>query len=137
MCINYWQLNNMTIKNNYPILRIYYIFDQLLGASYFSKIDLWFIYYQLKVRRCDIFKKTFWTRYDHFEFLIISFGLTNAPIFFNELDDWIFKPYIDMFMMVFVDDILIYSQSEEEHMGHLKIVLQTLRDNQLFPKFSK
>lgn len=137
MCIDYRQLNKVTIKNKYPLPRIDDLFDQLQGASYFSKIDLRSGYHQLKVRECDILKTTFRTRYGHFEFLVMSFGLTNAPAAFMDLMNRVFRPYLDMFVIVFIDDILVYSRSEDEHSDHLRTVLQTLRDHKLFAKFSK
>ncbi|KAF3626368.1 putative ribonuclease H protein-like [Capsicum annuum] len=109
----------------------------LFGASYFSKIDLRSGYYQLRVRECDIPKTAFRTRYGHFEFLVMSFGLTNAPTNFMDLMNRVFKQYLDMFVIVFIDDILVYSRTEHDHANHLRIVLQGLRDHQLFAKFSK
>src|SRR5688500_8501287 len=124
MCIDNRQLNKVTVKNRYPLPRIDDLFDQLQGASYFSKINLHSGYHQLRVRDCDIPKTTFRTRYDHFEFLVISFGLTNAPAIFMDLMNHIFKPLLDMFVVVFIDDILVYSRNKEDHEGHLRVVLQ-------------
>ena len=137
LCINYKQLNRVTIKNRYPLLRIDDLFDHLRGARVYSKIDLRTGYHQLKVREADIPKTAFRTRYGHFEFTMMPFGMTNAPTTFMDLMNRVFQPYLDQFVVVFVDDILIYSQSEVEHEGHLRIVLQLLRDHQLYAKFSK
>ena len=125
------------IKNRYPLLMIDELFDQLRGARVYSKIDLRTGYHHLRVRDTDIPKTTFRTRYGHFEFMVMPFGLTNAPAAFMDLIDRIFQPYLDQFVVVFVDDILIYSQSEWEHEYHLRIVLQLLRDHQLYAKFNK
>ena len=113
------------------------MFDQLRGARVYSKIDLRTGYHQLRVSEIDILKTTFRTRYGHFEFTVMPFGLTNAPAAFMDLMHRIFQPYLDQFVVVFVDDILIYSQSEWDHEYHLRIVLQLLRDHQLYAKFSK
>ena len=113
------------------------MFDQLRGARVYSKIDLRIGYHQLRVRDTDIPKTTFRTRYRHFEFTVMPFGLTNALAAFMDLMHRIFQPYLDQFVVVFVDDILIYTQSEWEHEYHLRIVLQLLRDHQLYAKFSK
>ena len=137
MCIDYRQLNKVTIKNKYPIPRIDDLFDQLQGVIHFSKIDLRSGYHQLKVRDSDISKTSFKTRYGHYEFVVMSFGLTNAPATFMDLMNSVFKQYLDLFVIVFIYDILIYSRSEEEHASHLRVVLQTLKDRQLFTKFSK
>ena len=137
MCIDYHQLNKVTIKNRYPLPRIDDLFDQLVGASYFSKIDLHSGYHQIRVRDCDIPKTAFHTRYGHFEFFVMSFGLTNTPAIFMDLMNRIFKPFLDLFVVVFIDDILVYSRSKEDHEGHLRIFLQVLRDESLYAKFSK
>ena len=137
LCIDYRQLNKVTIKNRYPLPRIDDLFDQLRGARVYSKIDLRTGYHQLRVRDTDIPKTAFRTRYGHFEFTVMPFGLTNAPAAFMDLMHRIFQPYLDHFVVVFVDDILIYSQSEWEHEYHLRIVLQLLRDHQMYAKFSK
>ena len=137
LCINYRQLNRVTIKNRYPLPRIDDLFDQLRGAKVYSKIDLRTGYHQLRVREADIPKIAFRTRYGHFEFTVMPFGLTNAPAAFIDLMNRVFQPYLDQFVVVFVNDILIYSQSEVEHEDHLRIVLQLLRDHQLYAKFSK
>ena len=137
LCIDYRQLNKVTIKNRYPLPRIDDLFDQLRGARVYSKIDLCTGYHQLRVRETDIPKTAFRTRYGHFEFTVMPFGLTNAPAAFMDLMHRVFQPYLDQFVVVFVDDILIYSQSKWEHENHLRIVLQLLRDHQLYVKFSK
>ncbi|XP_040952743.1 uncharacterized protein [Gossypium hirsutum] len=137
LCIDYRQLNKVTIKNRYPLPRIDDLFDQLKGASVFSKIDLRSGYYQLKVKESDVPKTAFRTRYGHYEFLVMPFGLTNAPAAFMDLMNRIFQPYLDQFVVVFIDDILVYSKSESEHDQHLRTVLQILREKQLYGKLSK
>ncbi|GKA64469.1 putative reverse transcriptase domain-containing protein [Tanacetum coccineum] len=126
MCIDYRELNKLTIKNRYLLPRIDYLFDQLQGACCFSKIDLRSGYHQLRVREEDIPKAAFRTRYGHFEFTVMPFGLTNAPAIFMDLMNRVCKPYLDKFVIVFIDDILIYSESEEEHEVHLKTILNLL-----------
>ena len=123
LCIDYRQLNRVTIKNRYPMPRIDDLFDQLRGARVYSKIDFRTGYHQLRVRETDIPKTVLRTRYGHFEFTVMPFGLTNARVAFMDLMHRVFQPYIDQFVVVFVDEILIYSQSEREHEYHLKIVL--------------
>ena len=123
MCIDYRQLNKVTIMNKYPIPRIDDLFDQLQGACVFSKIDLRSGYHQLKIRATDVPKTTFRTRYGHYEFLVMSFGLTNASDAFMSLMNGIFKLYFDLFVIVFIDDILIFSKSKKEHEEHLRMVL--------------
>ena len=113
------------------------MFDHLKGARVYSKINLITGYHQLRVRKIDICKTAFRTRYGHFEFTVMPFGLTNAPAAFINLMHRVFQPYLDQFVVVFVDEILIYSRSEREHEDHLRIVLQLLRDHQLYAKFSK
>jgi hypothetical protein len=137
MCIDYRELNKLTVKNRYPLLRIDDLFDQLQGAQYFSKIDLRSGYHQLRVHEDDIPKTAFRTRYGHFEFTVMPFGLTNAPAVFMDLMNRLCKPYLDKFVIVFIDDILIYSRSREEHAGHLKKVLELLREEKLYAKFTK
>ncbi|GKB06094.1 putative reverse transcriptase domain-containing protein [Tanacetum coccineum] len=123
MCIDYRELNRLTVKNRYPLLRIDDLFDQLQGSRVYSKIDLRSGYHQLRVREEDIPKTAFRTRYGHYEFQVMSFGLTNAPAVFMDLMNRVCKPYLDRFVIVFIDDILIYSKSRKEHEGHLKLIL--------------
>jgi hypothetical protein len=115
LCVDYRALNEVTVKNKYPIPRIDDLFDQLRGASVFSKIDLHSRYYQLKVRECDIPKTAFVSRYGLYEFTVMSFGLTNAPAYFMHMMNKVFMEYLDKFIVVFIDDILVYSRNEEEH----------------------
>ena len=123
LCIDYRQLNRVTIKNRYPLPRIDDLFDQLRGARVYSKIDLRTSYHHLRVWETDIPKTAFRTHYGHFEFMVMPFGLTNALAAFMDLLQRVFQPYLDQFVAAFVDDILIYSQSEWEHEYHLRIVL--------------
>ncbi|GJR38899.1 putative reverse transcriptase domain-containing protein [Tanacetum coccineum] len=137
MCIDYRELNKLTVKNRYPLLRIDDLFDQLQGSRVYSKIDLRSGYHQLRVREEDIPKTTFRTRYGHYEFQVMSFGLTNAPAVFMDLMNRVCKPYLDRFVIVFINDILIYSKSRKEHKGHLKLILKLLKEEELYAKFSK
>nr|GEV75828.1 putative reverse transcriptase domain-containing protein [Tanacetum cinerariifolium] len=137
MCIDYRELNKLNIKNGYPLPRIDDLFDQLQGSRYFSKIDLRSGYHQSKVHEEDIPKTAFRMRYRHFKFTVMHFGLTNAPAVFMDLMNRICRPYIDKFVIVFIDDILIYSKSKEEHEVHLKLILELLEKEKLFGKFSK
>jgi len=137
LCVDYRALNEVTIKNKYPLPRIDDLFDQLKGAKYFSKIDLRSGYFQLKIRESDIPKTTFVTRYGQFEFTVMSFGLTNAPVYFTNLMNKVFMDELYKFVVVFIDDILIYSKSVQEHEQYLRVVLEKLRANKLYAKFSK
>jgi hypothetical protein len=137
MCVDYRPLNAVTIKNKYPLPRIDVLFDQLVGANVFSKIDLRSGYHQIKIRVSDIPKTAFSTRYGLYEFLVMSFGLTNAPAYFMYLMNSVIMPELDKFVVVFIDDILVYSKNEAEHTKHLHTVLQRLRDHQLYAKLSK
>ena len=137
LCIDYRQLNKVTIRNQYPLPRIDELFDQLQGSRVYSKIDLRSGYHQLRVQDSDVPKTAFRTRYGHYEFLVMPFGLTNAPASFMDLMNLAFQPYLDRFVIVFIDDILVYSGSLEEHVEHLQTVLQILRERQLYAKFSK
>jgi hypothetical protein len=137
LCIDYRPLNAVTIKNKYPLPRIDVLFDQLVGAKVFSNIDLRSSYHQIKIRASDIPKTAFSTRYGLYEYLVMSFGLTNAPAYFMYLMNSVFMPVLDKFVVVFIDDILVYSRNEEEHAGHLHVVLQRLREHRLYAKLSK
>ncbi|GJY59376.1 putative reverse transcriptase domain-containing protein [Tanacetum coccineum] len=137
MCIDYRELNKLTVKNRYPLPRIDDLFDQLQGSRFFSKIDLRSGYHQLRVHEDDIPKTAFRTRYGHFEFTVMPFGLTNAPAVFMDLMNRVCKPYLDKFVIVFIDDILIYSKTKEDHEVHLGLVLELLRKEKLYAKFSK
>ncbi|GKA73307.1 putative reverse transcriptase domain-containing protein [Tanacetum coccineum] len=134
---DYWKLNKLTVKNRCPLPRIDDLFDQLQGLSVYSKIDLRSGYHQLRVRDEDIPKTAFRTRYRHYEFQVMSFGLTNAPAVFMDLMNRVCKPYLDKFVIVFIDDILIYSCNKEEHANHLRIILELLKKEKLYAKFSK
>ncbi|GKC49161.1 putative reverse transcriptase domain-containing protein [Tanacetum coccineum] len=127
MCIDYQELNKLTVKNRYPLPRINDLFDQLQGSSVYSKIDLRSGYHQLRVREEDIPKTAFKTRYGHYEFQVMPFGLTNAPTVFMDLMNRVCKPYLDKFVIVFIDDILIYSKNKQEHEEHLKLILELLK----------
>ncbi|CAA0835697.1 Uncharacterized mitochondrial protein AtMg00860, partial [Striga hermonthica] len=137
MCIDYRELNRLTVKNKYPLPRIEDLFDQLRGASVFSKIDLRSGYHQLKIKEADVSKTAFRTRYGHYEFVVMPFGLSNAPAVFMDLMNRVFHPYLDRFVIVFIDDILVYSRDADQHAEHLRIVLETLRKERLYAKFSK
>ncbi|GJV23480.1 putative reverse transcriptase domain-containing protein [Tanacetum coccineum] len=137
MCINYRELNKLTVKNRYPLPRIDDLFDQLQGSSVYSKIDLRSGYHQLRVRDEDIPKTAFRTRYEHYEFQVMPFGLTNTPVVFMDLMNRVCKPYFKTFLIVFIYDILIYSHNKEEHVNHLRIILELLKKEKLYAKFSK
>ena len=137
MCVDYRPLNVVTIKNKYPLPRIDILFDQLSKSKVFSKIDLRSGYHQIKIRPKDIPKTAFSTRYGLYEYLVMSFGLTNAPAYFMYLMNSVFMAKLDKFMVVFIDDILIYSENEEDHAKHLRVVLTRLREHKLYAKFSK
>ncbi|KAA0061810.1 pol protein [Cucumis melo var. makuwa] len=137
LCIDYRELNNVTVKNHYPLPRIKDLFDQLQGAIVFSKIDLRSGYHQLRIRDSDIPKTAFRSRYGHYEFIMMSFDLTNAPAVFMDLMNKVFKDFLDRFVIVFIDDILVYSKIEVEYEDHLHQVLGTLRANKLYAKFFK
>ncbi|GJV17950.1 putative reverse transcriptase domain-containing protein [Tanacetum coccineum] len=137
MCIDYKELNKLTVKNRYPLPRIDDFFDQLQGSSVYSKIDLRSGYHQLRVREEDISKTAFRTRYGHYEFQVMLFGLTNAPTVFMDLMNRVCKPYLDKLVIFFIDDIQIYSKSKQEHEEHLKLILELLKKEELYAKFSK
>ncbi|TYK11888.1 ty3-gypsy retrotransposon protein [Cucumis melo var. makuwa] len=137
LCIDYRELNKVTVKNIYPLPRIDDLFDQLQGATVFSKIDFRSGYHQLRIKDGNVSKTAFRSIYGHYEFIVMSFGLTNAPAMFMDLMNRVFREFLDTFVIVFIDDILIYSKTEAEHEEHLRMVLQTLRDNKLYAKFSK
>nr|GEV87440.1 putative reverse transcriptase domain-containing protein [Tanacetum cinerariifolium] len=136
MCIDYHELNELTVKNRYPLLRIDDLFNQLQGSSVYSKIDLRSGYHQLRVCEEDIPKTVFRTRYGHYEFQVMPFGLTNTPTIFMDLMNRVCKPYLDKFMIVFIDDILFYSRNKEEHEEHLKLILELRTKEELYAKFS-
>ena len=137
MCIDYRELNKVSIKNKYPLSCIDDLFDQLERASVFSKIDIRLGHHQLRIREENIPKTTFRTHYGHYKFVVMSFGLTNAPVAFIDLINRVFKDYLNKFILVFIDNILVYSRSKEEHAQHLKITLQTLKEKQLYAKLKK
>jgi hypothetical protein len=137
MCVDYRSLNDVIMKNKYSLPRIENLFGKMRGVRVFSKIDLRSGYHQMKIRPLDIPKTAFSTRYGLYEFTDLSFGLTNALAYFMDLLHKVFMEYLDRFVVVFIDDILIYSKSESDHEEHLRLVLQKLRDNELYAKFSK
>ncbi|GAB2288652.1 hypothetical protein Dimus_038009 [Dionaea muscipula] len=137
LCIDYREINKATVKNKYPLPCINDLFDQLQGAQVFSKIDLRSGYHQLRIREGDIAKTAFRTCYGHYEFLVMSFGLTNAPTAFMDMMQRVFKPYLDRFVVMFIDNILIYSKSEEEHMEHLRTSSQDFEGETTLCEFKK
>jgi hypothetical protein len=137
LVVDYRPLNEVTVKNKYPLPRIDDLFDQLTGAKVFSKVDLRLGYHQIKIRSEDIPKTAFTTRYGSYEYTVISFGLTNAPATFMQLMNKVFMEYLDKFVIIFIDDILIFSKTEEEHEVHLWLILEKLREHRLYAKFSK
>jgi hypothetical protein len=137
LVMDYRSLNEVTIKNKYPLPRINDLFDQLEGASVFFKIDLRSGYFQLKIREHDIPKTAFVTRYGPYEYTVMPFGLTNAPSYFMSMMNKVFMEFLDKFVIVFIDDILVYSKSKEEHEKHLRAILEKLREHKLYAKFSK
>ena len=137
LCIDYKKLNKVTIKKNNFLRRNDGLFYQLKGTKMFSKIDLRSIYHQVCIKEEDIYKTIFWTKYGNYEFFVVPFGLTNAPTTFMCLMNNVLCPYIDKFVIVFIDDILIYSKNEKENVEHLVVVLRSLRENQLYVKLSK
>jgi hypothetical protein len=137
MCVDYRSLNEVTVKNKYPLLRIKDMLDQMNGASVFCKIDLRSGYHQLKIQESDIPKTAFHIRYGLYEYTVMSFPLTIAPTYFMYLMNKVFTEYLDKFIVVFVEDILIFSKTEEEHEVHLRLVLEKVRAHQLYTKFSK
>nr|GFC58006.1 putative reverse transcriptase domain-containing protein [Tanacetum cinerariifolium] len=137
MCIDYQELNKLTVKNCYPLPRIDDLFGQLQGSSVYSKIDLRSGYHQLRVREEDIQKTVFRNQYGHYEFQVMPFGLTNAPAVFMYLMNRVCKPYLDKFVIIFIDDILIYSKDKKGHEEHLKAILELLKKEELYAKFSK
>jgi hypothetical protein len=137
MCVDCRPLNAVTVKNKYPLPCIDILFDQLSKAKVFSKIDLRSGYHQIKIHPEDVPKTAFSTRYGLYEYLLMSFGSTNAPVHFMYSMNSVFMPELDKFVVVFIDDILVYSENEEDHVKHLCVVLIRLREHQLYAKFSK
>jgi hypothetical protein len=137
LCIDYHQLNKATIKNQYPLPRIDDLFDQMKGVTVFSKIDFRSGYHQLRIKEDEFPKTAFKMRFGHYKFTVLPFGLTNTPGVFMSLMNGVFREYLDKFVQVFIDDILIYSRMMEEHEEHLRLVLQCLREHKLYGKLSK
>jgi hypothetical protein len=136
LCVDYRRLNEVTSKQKYPLPKIEDFFDQLNGAKVFSKIDVRTRYHHLKVRESDIIKNAFTTRYGLFEYTVMSFGLTNAPAYFMNLMNKVFMKFLDRFVVVFIDDILIYSRTEEEHAEHMRLVLETYESTNFMPSLA-
>ncbi|XP_019084706.1 PREDICTED: uncharacterized protein LOC109126081, partial [Camelina sativa] len=137
LCIDYKGLNRVTVKNKYPLPRIDELLDQLRGATWFSKVDLASGYHQIPIDEADVRKTAFRTRYGHHEFVVMPFGLTNALAAFMRLMNSVFQEFLDVSVIIFMDDILVYSKSPEEHAVHLRVVLEKLREQKLFAKLSK
>ena len=137
LCVDYRQLNKMTMKNKYLLPRIDDLFNQLKGTSVFLKINLRSRYHQLRIKDVDVHKIAFRARYGHYEFIVMPFGLTNAPAAFIDLMNCVFRPYVDKIVVVFIDDILMYSKDREDHDTHLRVGVETLRKEQLYEKLSK
>ena len=137
LCVDYRKLNKMIVKNKCPLPRIDDLFNQLKGASVFLKIDFLSGYHQLRIKDADVHKTAFRTQYGHYKFLVMPFGLTNAPTAFMDLMNRVFRHYVDHFVVVFIDDIHVYSKDRENHDTHLRVVLETLRKERLYAKLSK
>ena len=137
LCIDYRELNNVTIKNRCPLHRVGDLYDQLKGVTVFSKIDLHSGYHQLRIKSSNVLKSTFRIRYGHYEFVVMPFRLMNAPVAFMDLMNRVFRKFLDKIVIVFINDILFYLQSYDEHQEHLWTVLQTLKEHQLYAKFIK
>ena len=137
LCVDYRALNKINIKNRYPLPRIEDLMDRLVGSCYFTKIDLHSGYHQIRIKGEDVHKTAFRTRYGHYEFLVMPFGLTNAPATFMTLMNDIFHEFLDQFVIVYLDDILIYSRTKEDHVKHVHLVLRKLREHHLYGKTSK
>ena len=135
--LDYRQLNKLTIQNKYPLPRIDDLLDQLRGATVFSKIDLRYGYHQILDKPEDVQKTAFRSRYRHYKYVVMPFGVTNAPAIFMDYMNKIFRPYLDQFVVVFIDDILIYSESRDVHADHLRVVLGILKEHKLYGKLSK
>ncbi|WZZ78145.1 hypothetical protein YC2023_098717 [Brassica napus] len=137
LCIDYRGLNRVTVKNKYLLPIIDELLDQLKGAKRFSKIDLASEYHQIPIETNDIRKTSFWTRFDHYEFVVMPFGLTNAPVAFMKMMNSVFRDFLNESVIIFIDDILVYSKDEESHRKHLRVVLERLREHKLYAKLSK